>query len=132
MTGDDAESVTLWLPGMPVAWSRVATRGFQRYTPEPYRGWLLAAGGLVAAEQRRHHRRPLEDPVAVALRVFPNGIGVVITPARESARPKGIRGDLDNYGKAVADALEGGGVLRNDRQIEASTLAFYPHPGGPP
>lgn len=124
-------SLALWIPGLPIAWARVATRGFQRYTPEPYASWLAGAAGHVLAQRDPGARGPMDGPVALAVRVFPNGVGVVLTPAADSARPKGLQGDLDNYGKAVADALEHGGAIVNDRKVEAVTLAFCPHPGGP-
>jgi Holliday junction resolvase RusA-like endonuclease len=39
-------------------------------------------------------------------------------------RPKGLRGDGDNYEKAVLDVLVDAGVIGDDRQVQASSWEF--------
>lgn len=58
-------------------------------------------------------RAPYEGPVKVQLRVF------IARPARgEYANPVGPNhGDTDKFQRAVGDALEAGGVIKNDSQI---------------
>lgn len=59
--------------------------------------------------------RPLEPPYAMSLEFVP---------------PEGgIRPDLDNLMKAVADALVCAGVLVDDRHIEALSLVYAPAEG---
>jgi len=73
----------------------------------------------------------LSGPVAVAATVHLDGITVTVTPITR-IRPVGLRGDLDNFFKAVADALTDAGIYADDRQIEQLTVRFENRPGGPP
>ena len=75
----------------------------------------------------------LTDEVVAEVIVRPGSISIDLTPAVPS-RPKGIRGDLDNYVKAALDAcqaanLAGGGRSANswildDRQVVAIEARF--------
>lgn len=129
----EARTEALWLPGRPVPFARTDRNPAtgRRYNRAEYQVWLNAA----AWEVKRQRGDTFTGPVAVSVTVFPNGIGVGITDALP-ARPKGIQGDLDNYLKAVADALgsrrgRGGGAILDDRQIAGLRATFHPAPGGP-
>lgn len=123
------EASPIWLPGRPVPFTRTdsAGRSGRRYTAPKYRGWLNAAAWEIRAQAGDR----LDGPVAVSVLVCPNGIGVGLSPLTERVRPVGIRGDLDNYGKAVLDALQKGHAIGDDRQVEAIRFAFHPASAGP-
>ena len=115
----------LWLPGRPVPYDRAVT-AVNRRTGRPmrvhsqrYRDWrsTAAEAAWFAA------RTTWTVPVGVWVGVEPDRVEVVITP-HTTTRPKGIRGDIDNYGKAVLDALQQGGVLADDRLVETLTVTF--------
>ena len=125
MTDDLA---ALWLPGRPVPWARTGGSGSRRFLRPEYRQWSGDAG---IAARFQHSGSPIDDRVAVALRVFPNGISVGITALPERIRPVGIRGDLDNYAKSALDTLQRSGVLKDDRLVEALEVVFVHRPGGP-
>ena len=38
-----------------------------------------------------------------------------------------LRGDLDNYAKAVLDGLQIGGMIANDRQVQNLSLSYGGH-----
>lgn len=116
-----------FLPGRPVPFARTRGRGAHRYTPERYRLWKQAVGWHLL----RAKVKPIEGPVAVSMIVTPDGVDVDFRPVA-TTRPKGIRGDLDNYAKAVLDAAQGI-AYHDDRQVTAVSVAFAdePTPAGP-
>ncbi len=109
----------LWLPGRPVPASRPRVVDGHAYTSERYRAWKQEA----AWRAHRQHPDTLEGPVRLEIAVYGNGVRVEIQPSH-TPRPKGIRGDLDNVVKGVADALQDGLVLRNDRQVHEIVARF--------
>lgn len=131
VTAAEPRTEALWLPGRPVPFARTERNPAtgRRYNRPDYQVWLNNAAWEVKAQRGD----TFTGPVAVSITVFPNGIGVGITDA-QPARPKGIRGDLDNYFKAVADALgikRGGGAITDDRLMHGLRATFHPDPGGP-
>lgn len=92
-------SWTMRVEGRPVPWSRTRGRGKRRYTPRKYRDFkaLLQLQARAAGAPRTGR-----EDVRLAVRV---GL------ANRSGQ-----GDLDNYCKAVMDALEGV-IWANDRYI---------------
>lgn len=64
-----------------------------------------------------------DGPIEMDIEVHSNGLWVALRPS-ELRRPKGIRGDVDNYGKAVGDALQKGVAYENDRDIMCQAIRF--------
>lgn len=106
----------LWIPGKPVPWQR--TRG-GRSTEPRYGAWKTAA----AWEMRSQWSGPpLNESVGITLSVTDSGIEVLLYESHLE-RPKGVRGDLDNYVKGVLDAAQGV-VIEDDRQIREVGARF--------
>lgn len=117
------------IPGKPIAWARAGGRadGRGRYTPEPYRTWK--AGAAVAAQAAAKLRRfPEGSEVAVAIDVFPGRVEVRVSAleADDRRRPSDLTGDLDNYAKAVLDALQAAGTIANDHAVADLRVRFRP------
>ena len=126
--------MSLWIPGKPVPAARArARRGGPGYYPAEYDAWLQAARIEV------HNQRPeqITGPVSVLAVVHSDGIQVIVGSAENlrCRRPRNLHGDLDNFGKALIDALQSirgrGGAYRNDSQIVDLHLFFDPDPGDP-
>jgi len=62
-------------------------------------------------------------PVGMSLIIRGDHIEVEVWELEEGHRPKGIRGDLDNYVKVVCDGLNGVAYL-DDRQVHYIDLRF--------
>jgi len=113
----------------PVPWKRTLGSGNKRYTHPTYRAWKDQFGW----EAKQAHVGPVWDwPTVVGIRVAANGIWVRFVPWGETVeldltpiteRPKGLRGDLDNYVKAILDASQGV-VIVNDSQIVSIYATF--------
>lgn len=119
MTSHDDDMTTqartsrIWLPGRPVPWQR--TRQGRVLEPR-YRAWKEEAQWGMAAS------RPFAGPVSMEVTVTADGIEVV-TQETTRSRVKYVRGDLDNYIKAVADAAQGF-LFENDRQVTEVEARF--------
>jgi len=119
-------SLQALIPGKPFAWPRPNSRGRQRFNPQRYAAWQQTAAEALAAQARWR-----TFPGEVAVNIFVYEDGVVVSAAglpteRRQQRPKGIRGDLDNYAKAVIDAMQVAGVMANDRQMVTLEASFIP------
>ena len=113
------------LPGRPVPYSRTATvtdagGKTRRVNPTRYRDWRKKATDVFNLTRRG---RTFAGPVSVDVVVFADRILTRIT-AVDTRRPTNVRGDLDNYAKAVLDAAQSGNVIANDRQVVALTARF--------
>lgn len=113
------------LPGRPVPYSRTTTAtgpggAHRRILPARYRDWRTKAAGVFNLTRRG---RTFDGPVAIDVVVFADRILTRIT-AVDTRRPTNVRGDLDNYAKAVLDAAQSGNVIANDRQVVALTARF--------
>lgn len=115
------------IPGRPIAFARTATTAAGvRVNPTRYRRWKADAAQLLAVAGR--YRR-MHGEVTVALTVHRNGLAVTVEAVdKPLLRPEGIIGDLDNYTKAVLDALVDAGILGDDRQVVALEVVFDPTP----
>lgn len=90
--------ITIELPFEPVGWK--APKGDRRrYSPENYRAWKAHAA-LTA--RLVFNDEPWDSLVALEIEVR----------CKDNRR-----GDLTNYVKAVEDALEVAGVIKNDKQV---------------
>lgn len=64
----------------------------------------------------------LTEPCKVKIRLRRNSFTVHITPIRKAVKAT-VRGDVDNYAKAILDGLQGeGGAFMNDRQVYELTM----------
>ena len=110
-------AMIIW--GPPKPYTRARTRGNHVYLPSDYREWRQQASA-----QLREQGTPLGSvPVAVGTIVYADRIIVTVEPV-DLIRPKGVRGDLDNYNKAVCDALADANIFDNDRQVVMSHEQF--------
>lgn len=107
-------------PPHPFARTRGGTGG-ARFNPEKYRTWKEAAGFI--AQGIRRGRPKLEGPVGIELVITPDGIIFEVWETAVSEARGTLRGDLDNYAKALIDALQGV-LYKNDRQVETITVRF--------
>ncbi len=109
--------------GPPAPFARTRGAGAKRWNPERYRTWKEAAGTV--AQGIRRGRPKLDGPVGIELVITPAGL---VFEVWDTAVPKTrgtLRGDLDNYAKAIIDALQGV-LYENDRQVETITVRFAP------
>lgn len=112
---------SLTIPGRPVPFTRPGeARDGHRYTPAEYEAWLDSAAWRFKAATRT---REFDGPVVLEVTVRGDGIDVTVSE-HDGRRPKGITGDLDNYVKAVGDALQRSGVIGNDRQVLGLLAGF--------
>ena len=115
------------IPGMPRPYTRASsgrdkeTGAMRRFYIQPYKGWRHMAAEAVGYQRRGVTH---EEPVIVIMVITNSGIDVEVTPAVGGVRPKGVYGDLDNYVKAVLDALEEGGWIANDRIVVGIDARF--------
>jgi Holliday junction resolvase RusA-like endonuclease len=123
------EARVFWIPGPPIAFARPGRNPLtgKRYNPHRYQGWRDAA----AWELRRQAVEPYAGPVTLTLEVHPDGISVLVASTLTEHRPAGLTADLDNYVKAVGDALKTAGVLGDDRQVVALRAVFDDRRGSP-
>lgn len=97
--------VELVIPGRPVAKGRPRLGRGGTYTPAATREFEA----LVAWHAR-------------AMRLRLGGATVHVTIELWSRTP--LRGDIDNYAKAVLDGLQKGGAIDNDRQVASLQVQF--------
>ena len=86
------------IPGPPRAWARAGSHGTQRFTPARVAEYEERIAWAARAARVRMHGAP------VACRI-------------ELWSPRPLRGDIDNYAKAVLDGLQRGGAIDDDRHV---------------
>jgi Holliday junction resolvase RusA-like endonuclease len=92
-------SVTLEIPGAPVPWQRPQRGlGGQFFTPKR----TLDYEERVSWAARSKHVRLRTAPIEVRIELWSASV---------------LRGDLDNYSKAILDGLQKGEAFDNDRQV---------------
>jgi Holliday junction resolvase RusA-like endonuclease len=95
--------------------------------PSRYRAWK---GGVAMLLRSKRHSMgiPDESRCHVVIDLEPNGFRIEVHDLGSwSARAK-MRGDIDNYAKAILDAAQDAGLFKDDRQVEALTVRFSPVP----
>jgi Holliday junction resolvase RusA-like endonuclease len=103
-----SEVIQLEVPGRPVAWERVRTNQGRFFKPK--------------------RTRDYEERVAWACRASSAVIGNADCQVMiEFCAKRKLRGDLDNYAKAVLDGLQIGGMIENDRQVKTLSLSYGGH-----
>lgn len=83
---------------------------------------------------KKHWKENIKDrydgPLYVGIEVHIDGIMVTVEELKESVRPVGVLGDLDNYQKSVWDGLQDdnrNGIVAafaNDKQIQWAEIKF--------
>lgn len=111
----------LTIPGDPFPWERTATYGRRRLTPAKYRAWKRAARCLASAELVRSRRKLPLFEVGAALLIRADFVRSLPRDQERKRLPPPVRfdpqrSDVDNYLKAVMDALNGV-VYADDRQV---------------
>ena len=100
-----------------------AKKGQKAYYPAAYQDYRTELEWLIKQAWLETGGGPwLLDSQSVTIEFGPKDILIELLPA-ESTR-KGVRGDIDNLYKGVADALESVGVIENDRQIHEMHCRF--------
>lgn len=109
----------------PIAWARAGTDpNGRRFTPKRYQAWKDRAVPQLQASAKL---RRFPGEVAVAIDVFPDRTEVRISAIEpEDRRRQTLRGDVDNYAKAVLDALQDAGTLTDDHQVADLRVRFRP------
>lgn len=93
-----------------------ATRGGVMYTPQKTREYEAKVLAMFTEQFPDHD--PIEEPISVSVDVAVDS--VLVSVYKQEHKPKGMRGDLDNYVKAILDSLNGAAWV-DDRQIVALT-----------
>lgn len=120
------------IDGKPITWARPVDRQGGtvrgRFTPEPYKSWKDKAAVTFQAEAKLR-RFPAGAELAVAVDVYADRVEVRVSAldALDSRRPAGVTGDVDNYAKAVLDALQAAGTIADDRAVIDLRVRFRPH-----
>jgi Holliday junction resolvase RusA-like endonuclease len=112
------------IPGRPKPYQRVRRgKGDRLYLPPGYREYR---DDVAAKALRMLGPKDIgpEDLVEVWITVYSDKVEVWFSTLSGSHRPKGIRGDLDNYGKTILDAAQAAGILPDDRQVVRMLLRF--------
>lgn len=92
--------------------------------PPEYRQWQQIAAAKLSAQASFGE---ITGPVAVEIVVSAGETRVsVVSVEGQGARPTRVTGDIDNYAKAVLDALQQGDhpVIRDDRQVVSLSVRF--------
>lgn len=110
------------VPGRPVPYSRVRAGKGNLYLPARYRDYRRTLSDTFALTLPRLGPEFVEVDVEVSSDLVVVEMDVV----EDGARPKYLRGDLDNYQKAVFDALEDAERITNDRQVVRARVRFTP------
>ena len=118
-----ADVETIWIPGKPVPFGRPVGGAVGRYhNPANYAVWKEAAGYKIKADKTMS----FDGPVSVMVGVWADGVSLMVGETPKDARPEGVRGDLDNYVKAVLDAAQDGGLISDDRMVHSIVAQFLP------
>ena len=116
------------IPGPPIGKGRprATVRGGQvrTYTPKRTQQWEAVAASTLMAEWSE---APLDGPVSVGiLALFPRPQRMVWKRKPMPREPYIQAPDIDNVAKAILDALQKAGVLRDDKTVwSLDCIALY-------
>jgi Holliday junction resolvase RusA-like endonuclease len=116
------------IPGPPIGKGRPRTairNGFVRtYTPKPTAQWEAVAAATLMS---RWDGAPLDVPVSVGIvALFPRPQRMIWKQKPMLREPYCQKPDIDNMAKAVLDALEKGGIIRDDKAVwSLDCIALY-------
>jgi Holliday junction resolvase RusA-like endonuclease len=102
-------SVTIEVPGRPIAWARPRSHGARHFTPQRVLDAEEAIAWHVRAELVRGHFTFTDQPCRLDIVLWSKTM---------------LRGDVDNYAKTVLDGLEKSGAIENDRQVRELVVRF--------
>ena len=107
---------SLFIPGIvvPKARPRFNTRTGNVYTAPPYAAYLEMARDVVALSTRGD---PIPDDIILALEFSEKGVEVTYEPAIHTVEWTSRKGDIDNMGGSIMDALQQGGAITNDKNV---------------
>lgn len=105
------------IPMEPMPYKRARRgKGKSVYVPEEYQEWKSEVGLLIRNQMKLEQEQPAQSPGHLTIRLRRDSFQIQLL-TWPPHRPKGMRGDLDNYIKAILDA--GNGVLyEDDQQVE--------------
>lgn len=124
------------VPGEPVPQGRPRVyrtpRGVRGVDPAKSRRYKA----LVSQQaQRQWHGEPLSGPLAVNVTIYrsiqQSGSKRLKTAKQAGAIRPTVKPDVDNYYKAVSDALTGIAWVDDNQIVEISVAKFYDDGGGP-
>jgi Holliday junction resolvase RusA-like endonuclease len=111
--------IRLEIPGRPVPWQRVRTNQGRFFTPQATRDYEEAVAMLCRAT-----RESLGETLcSIDIELYPTKAIVTITPLPDEPARK-IKGDVDNYAKAILDGLQKGQMIENDKQVTELRVSF--------
>ena len=90
--------------------------------PATYRDWIDQAAWTLRSEWTE---ATLTGPVRVEACMYDDAIRILVQNWTQ-VRSK-LRGDIDNYGKSVLDALQYATVIADDRQVQDVRFYFGDH-----
>ena len=114
----------LRVPVKPKAMPRPRAKpGQKAYYPQAYQEWRERAGLHLRSVWNRAKGRTVEGPVSVTIHLDTDEFTVWFGTV-DVERVKGLRGDVDNYGKAVLDLMVDQGLIENDSQVTVLNVGF--------
>lgn len=119
-------SVDLIIPirPKPAPRPRAQPGGGRSYNPTGYKDWLDAVATYTKIEMLKQNG-PLSGPVIVNLDLRRDVIALNIIETTTAHR-HGLRGDIDNYAKAVLDGIDQGGVFaKSDNQVVGLNVRMW-------
>jgi len=93
-------------------------QGQRAYYPTEYQSYKDELEWRIKAAAKGNYIGPCQ----IAIGLWPDAIDINITPT--DAQRNGLRGDIDNIYKGIADALETAGVIENDRDVHSLVVRF--------
>jgi Holliday junction resolvase RusA-like endonuclease len=114
-------AIRLEIPGRPIPWQRVRTNQGRFFTPKETRDYEE----MVALSARMARGRIGDVPCDVEIELYEDKAVVILTPRPDAAKRK-LKGDVDNYAKAILDGLQKGQMIEDDRQVNELRLSFHP------
>ena len=111
---ESISEVVVTIPIRPVPKGRPRIgRGGHAFTPQKTRDYEAAVSKIM--RQAMTGRAQIQGPVRVSIQINPSGVVAVFSPIHGHTGSK-LRGDVDNYAKAIMDAANGI-IFADDKQV---------------